>query len=130
MSSTNDANSNEVIARGAEKISPQSVDQFRYAVNAKATGFPPTYATLYRHTEFDWLARLGLKLENVLHTEQEYEYLEPLSFGDEPHIETRVASHRERRGMHFLTLESKILCGAAPKVIARSSFVIRGEGAK
>jgi len=130
MSSTNDANSKEVIARGAEKITAQAVDQFRYAVNAKATGFPPTYATLYRHTEFEWLARLGLKLENVLHTEQEYEYLDSLSYGDEPHIETTVASHRERRGMHFLTLESKVICQGTPKVLARSSFVIREEAAK
>jgi len=124
MSSTNDTN----IAREAEKIEASHVEQFRQAIGSKAAGFPLTYPTLYRATEFACLEQLGLKLENVLHTEQAYEYLEPLEVGDQPKMETQLTSHRERRGMHFLVMETKISVNGKTKVIATANFMVRPEG--
>ena len=111
--------------RDAEKIEASRVEAFRQAIGARASGFPLTYVTLYRLTEFACLDNLGLKLENVLHTEQAYKYLAPLEVGDSPRMETEVTSHRERRGMHFLEMQTKILVGDRVKVIATSHFMVR-----
>ncbi len=122
MSSTNDT-----IVREYGKIESAQVELFRKAVGAMSTAFPPTYATIYRHPEFTWLDKLNLKLENVLHTDQSYEFFEPLIIGDSPRVVTQTKSHRVRRGTHFLTLESTVTCNGVKKIAIVSSFIIKEE---
>lgn len=91
---------------------------------------PPTLPTIFRSTEFLWLDILKVDLHHLLHTEQEYEYLEPLREGDVPVVSTRVSEHRERRGLLFVELESDVRVHNKRILVARSSFVVRkGESA-
>ena len=44
---------------------------------------PPTFLTCFRHGEFELFEKIGLKLQNVLHAEQIYEYESDIRAGDE-----------------------------------------------
>jgi hypothetical protein len=109
-----------------EPIRRASIEAFAGATHsAHFTTTPPTYPTVFRTTEFRWLDRLKIDLRQLLHTDQEYEYLRPLREGDRPLVSTRLTEYRERRGLLFVTLESEARVGGEISVIARSTFVVR-----
>jgi hypothetical protein len=87
---------------------------------------PPTFATIYRWGEFEWLKRLGVDLRTLLHTEQEYEYLAPLVVGERPRVSTSIRNTRSKAGMTFITLETVITSGGKPAVKALTNFVVKG----
>jgi hypothetical protein len=65
---------------------------------------------------------------DVLHTEQVYEYYEPLPLDTPLEIVTRVESERERRGMRFISLHTDIRAKGKLCVTALSSFVVQARG--
>jgi len=91
--------------------------------------FPHTFPTIFRKSEFGWLDDMKINMRNLLHTEQEYEYLTPFQVGDLPIVRTRVENVRERGGMRFVTLVSEVTCSGELRALARSAFVVR-EGEK
>ncbi len=116
----------KVIRVEAEPLTSERLADFRSATKTEyALGMPPTLATIYRASEFEWLARLNIDMRQLLHTDQEYEYLVPLEVGDAPVVTTRVKDYRERRGMQFYVLESDIVCNGVTKLYTRSSFIVR-----
>ena len=124
-----DAVAAEPITLQLEPITRAQIESFARATRSEHySDTPATYPTVFRWTEFRWLERLKLDLKGLLHTEQEYEYLQPLKQGDAPFVSTRLAEHRERRGMVFIDLESDVKVDGRTVVITRSSFVIRTEG--
>lgn len=110
----------------APPVSRQSITQFVEATHSEHCGLDPlTFATIFRSTEFQWLDRLQVDLRQLLHTDQEYEFVAPLKEGDVPTIYTRVCEHKERKGMRFVVLESEVRCDDQIKIVARSSFLLR-----
>jgi hypothetical protein len=107
-----------------------SADQMRALAKATRSDhvhqMPPTFPTIYRWGEFEWLKRLGVDLRNLLHTDQEYEYLAPLVAGEKPKITTTLKSQRAKAGMTFLNLETVIECAGRPAVRALTTFVVKG----
>ncbi len=112
-----------------------STERMRSLAKATASdhvkGMPPTYPTIYRWGEFEWLKRSGVDLRNLLHTDQEYEYLAPLVVGDKPKVTTTLKGMRARAGMTFISLESTIESGGRIAVRNHTQFVVKGVvGAK
>ena len=110
----------------AEPISSERMAKLREVTYAQSDGvFPPTFPTIFRKGEFAWLDQQEMKLKNLLHTEQEYEYLRPLEPGKTPKVVTRLKTKRARRGLIFFTLESEISIDGEVAVRSRSMFVVR-----
>ncbi len=118
-------NTPETVERIEPVLTLESVERFRRAVLATSAGVPPTLPTIFRTTEFGWLSKLNVDLRKLLHTDQEYEYLEPLVSGDELTACTCVESVRERKGMKLVVLKTDLSCAGKVCIIARSTFVIR-----
>lgn len=113
-----------------ESIDGESVDRFRRATASRhVTSVPPTYVTLFRHAEYEWLNRLDVDVRNLLHAEQEYEYQRRLEVGDAPLVRTRLMEFRERRRqreiMRFIKLESEMRVRGEVAVVSRTTFVVR-----
>lgn len=109
-----------------EIVSADHVERLRRVTNSQSKmWFPPTYPTIYRMGEFEWLKRLDVNLRQLLHTEQEYEYLKPLEVGKTPLIRTYLKSEKKRRGLLFLLFESLISMDGVDRMVARTQFVIR-----
>lgn len=101
-------------------------DQFNRAVSAQyALGPAPTFATTLRKAEFDFLDRLKVNLKNLLHTEQEYQFVTRFLEGDLLTVETKLASSKQRRGMVFVSMESEVKVGGELRLRSISSFVLR-----
>ncbi len=110
----------------ADPISQEHISRFADATCSEHfSGSPLTFPTVLRAAEFKWLDRLKFDMRELLHTDQEYEYISPLREGDVPMVITKVTDFRERRGMTFVVLTSEIRCGERLAVTARSSFVVR-----
>lgn len=92
---------------------------------ASSSTVPLTFPTFLRGTEFRWLDRLAVNMQDLLHTEQEYEYYHPLKEGDRPIVATRMVEYKSRRGLLLVTLESEIRSSGVLQVKARSAFVVR-----
>jgi acyl-CoA thioesterase FadM len=110
-------------------LTQENVDAFATATRTEFfASVPPTYQTIFRDCEFDWLDRLQLDMKQLLHTEQEYEYLVPLKVGDDIEVSTKVLEFKERKGLKFFTLETRILASSVLTILARSTFIVRKEG--
>ena len=109
-------------------ITAESVEAFRHATGTRhlpAGQVPLTYVTLFRAAEFEFVDRLTVSDQAVLHAEQEYRMVAPLQVGDEPLVSTSVKSLRSRAGMTFLVMESTISCSGQIKLESTTTFVIR-----
>ena len=116
----------EIIEKKLPPIERSFVEAFAKAIQTQSpSSVPPTLVTVYRHGEFEWLERLGILLKNVLHLEQEYEYLDEMRIGDAPQVRTWVAESKKRAGMEFVTLASEIGTGDRICVKSRTVFVVR-----
>ncbi len=112
----------------ADPVTLNQIENFAAATMAEHYfGLPLTFPTIFRAAEFKWLDRLKFDMRELLHTDQEYEYIAPLKEGDVPTIYTKITDFRERRGMTFVQLESEVRCEEKLVIIARSSFVVRGK---
>lgn len=123
--------SDTTIAWRAPAITQKQLDALREATGSRFSArFLPTFPTVFRHPEFEWLDRQHIDMRNLLHTDQEYEYRKPFEIGDTPEIRTRISDMKERSGMKFITLESDIVCGGEVKLVSRSTFIVRDGGSK
>ena len=121
--------SREPIGFRAEALTAQSASQFIHATHTenleKSQTFPLTFATLFRRAEFMWLDRMKVDLRNLLHTDQEYQYVTAFQLGDVPDVTTKILTWKERRGMIFVTLETDIAVDGVRRVLATTTFVLR-----
>lgn len=118
----------ETLTKSFGPVSEDHLRRFEQATLTTRRDTPPlTFPTVYRATEFQWLDRLNIDMHRLLHTDQEYEYVEPLKEGDCPVVSTRIRDYRERRGMLFVTLESEIRANGVLKIRSYSAFVVRNE---
>lgn len=64
-------------------------------------------------------------MRELLHVDQEYEYLAPLKTGDPLKVSTRIGEIKERRGMYFVTLHTDVFGGEDKKIVSNTTFVVR-----
>lgn len=93
---------------------------------------PPTFATVFMFWGGggleDALNQIGVKIWNVLHADQEYEYLHPIHIGDSITGQTRIADVYDRAGMSFLAFETEFTNQDDQTVIKdRALIIVRGE---
>ncbi|MDQ0242731.1 acyl dehydratase [Bacillus fengqiuensis] len=90
---------------------------------------PPTFGTVmdfWGALDFDTLVEtLQLKPLNVLHGEQEYQYIDMIYAGDVITVEARVAKQLEKRGMKMIKLETEYKRDGQVVMIARSTLIER-----
>lgn len=116
------------IERTSEPVTALRIAAFVEATGIRfSTGIPGTFPTIFREPEFDWLKKLKVNMHQLLHTEQEYEYVSPIEIGDRVRTSTRVADYRERRGLLFVKLESEMFAGERLAIRSFSCFVIRQD---
>jgi hypothetical protein len=76
----------------------------------------------------DALQELDIEIRNVLHTEQEYEYLAPIHVGDTVTGELRVANIYTRGGLDFMELATAYENQDGEAVLReRALIIVRGE---
>ncbi|MFM8269582.1 MAG: MaoC family dehydratase N-terminal domain-containing protein [Pseudomonadota bacterium] len=106
-------------------ITEKEVELFRKATLTESEGFPLTFPTRFRELEFGLLKEIKADIQQLLHTDQSYEYHAPLQVGDVPEITTRIKENREKRGMQFLVFETIVTCAGVKKVTSEAQMVIR-----
>lgn len=118
----------EAISMNFGPITSEHIKLFASAtVSENYVATPLTFPTIFRATEFRWLDRLQLDMRQLLHTEQEYEYIAPLREGDTLLITTRMTGWRQRKGLLFVTMESDVTCIGKTVIKATSAFVVRQD---
>lgn len=93
---------------------------------------PPTFSTLFLFWGGgglqDALKQIDVDIWNVLHAEQEYEYLSEMHIGDTITGTTRIADVYEKAGMTFLVFETEYVNQAGDPVLReRARIIVRGE---
>jgi len=110
----------------AEPLTEKRLSDFKRAIRAGyASIVAPSYGTTFRKGEFDLLDTLKVDLKKLLHTDQNYEYFAPFQIGDIPEVETKFVTAKERRGMVFVYLETRVTVEGELKLKSISSFVLR-----
>ena len=108
---------------------------------AKAAGYrslpvPPSYFFCLQMIDdpdpTSWITDLGVNLQNILHGEQSFEYLEMAFAGDSLTFESRVTDIYDKKGgaLEFLVTESTCV-NQSNKVVVKMkcTTVIRNPGA-
>jgi hypothetical protein len=114
-------------------IEAEHVAAFARALGADpAHGVPPTYAAVYAlGTTFPQLIAdeaAAIDFANLLHAEQEFEWERHPRVGETVTAQAHVSADIERRGMRFVTLETRVTSEGASLCRSRAFFVIRGAG--
>jgi N-terminal half of MaoC dehydratase len=122
-----------VIEVEEKPISRQDLEAFASAtLTQNSHSIPLTFPTTFRRPEFQWLDRLKVDMHQLLHTDQEYEYLTPLEVGDVPVIRTRISDFKERKvrqgRLAIVVLESEVSCQGVLKLRCLTTFVLRESG--
>lgn len=115
-----------------EPVTESRLRAFSEAIGAQEMAeAPATYLTTCRSGVFDTIERLGFKLSDVLHGEQEYEYQEPILAGDTLIYFSKLAQALEKRGttpMTFLVIETTVKAerkgGGAPVPVGISKTTV------
>lgn len=115
----------DAIRADAGRITEAQLDAFRSAVRATSAGAPPTFATRFRGSEFQWLDRLQVDMHQLLHTAQEYEFHQPLSAGQAIVTTSRLLEDKSRRGLRFVSVRTEIEADGQLAVVAETQFVLR-----
>ncbi|HOA23382.1 MAG: MaoC family dehydratase N-terminal domain-containing protein [Aggregatilineales bacterium] len=92
---------------------------------------PPTFGTVFRFWAGggleDALLQLGVDIRNVLHAEQEYEYLAPMHVGDTITGTTRISDVYTRAGMDFVEFTTQYMNQKGEPVLnERALIIVRG----
>jgi hypothetical protein len=119
----------------SEPVSRERLEKFCKAVgqtervDALRVVAPPTFMTVFREGEFELFDLLGLKLENVLHAEQIYQYESDIRVGENIEFQTQLSHVLEKKGgvLSFLTLETKFHSGARSIGSSRTTIVVKGK---
>jgi N-terminal half of MaoC dehydratase len=116
-----------------------TIDADRVAAFARALGqdpaggVPPTYAAVYALGAtapqlFDD-PEAAVDFAHLLHAEQEFEWERHPRVGETVTAQGRVVSDTERRGVRFLTFETRCTAGGEALCRSRALFVIRSPAA-
>ena len=116
-----------------EEASAEKLRRFATAIGATPRSEAvPTYLTVCRKGEFDLLQKMGVPLTQILHGEQQYEFLAPIHPGDHLTYTTAVIHCIEKKmrqgAMSVLTLETEIRTGGGPAARARTVLLCQGGG--
>jgi hypothetical protein len=113
-------------------IDEEGVRAFARAVDQRGPGVPPTILTVpeleagLNNVVSD--PELGVDLARVLHGEQAYEWLRPVTRGEALVTQASIESIRGRGALQFLTLRTEVRDERGDRVaLARSTLLIRGE---
>lgn len=114
----------------SETASEARLRAFAHAVRAPSSADLPTFFTCWRAGEFELLDRMGIQLKQVLHGEQEYEFLAPIATGATVEFRTRLKDCMEKQGrgyaLHFLVFETDFRqSGGERLAYARSTIIFR-----
>lgn len=95
------------------QVTEERLRQFCDAVGAPYRGEAPlTFLTLFRDGEFKLLADFGFQLSQVLHADQEFNYLDKIVPGDHLEYQTTFSKALEKRGstgvMRFLVFDTEV----------------------
>ncbi len=111
-------------------LSAEHIEDFRHATRTLFTqGIPLTFVTHFRRAEFNWLDRLKVNMRHLLHTDQAYEYVTPLKVGDKLVVTTKLVDIKERRGLKFVDLESRVMADKELRNICLTTFIVRTPAA-
>jgi hypothetical protein len=114
-----------------ESVSRERLEKFCLAIGQKAPAqvAPPTFMTVFRKGEFEVFDLLGLKLEDVLHAEQIYQYGSDIQIGDDVEFQTQLTHVLEKKGgaLSFLTLETKFSSAERALGSSRTTIVVKGK---
>jgi N-terminal half of MaoC dehydratase len=124
-SSNTESLSHQPITNIIQALTQADIEKFKSATFNRYSQIPPALPTLFRAAEFQWLDRMKVDMRQVLHTEQVYEFLEPLTLGVPMTITTSIVSQRERSGLRLISLSTDIITQERLCVRAVSSFVLR-----
>lgn len=101
------------------------------AYRAEGAPVPPTYATVFRFWAGggleDALTQIGVDMWNVLHAEQEYEYLAPICVGDTITGTTRISDVYSRAGMDFVEFTTQYMNQQGEAVLNDRALIIVRE---
>src|SRR5690606_24251359 len=112
-----------------ENISQERLEAFSKAVGAEKflakEGIAlPTFSTLFRKGEFALLDRLGIKLSQVLHAEQVYEYFLPIVPNMTVSYQTELSDYSHKKGssgeLHFLTFGTEVIDSSTKQKLVRA----------
>jgi hypothetical protein len=97
-----------------------------------ADGVPPTYAAVYTwdataHQIFGD-PRAGIELQNLIHTDQEFEWTRQPRVGETVVARSRIAGDVYRRGVRFLTIETDVTAAGEPLCRSTARLLMRGGG--
>ncbi len=92
---------------------------------------PPTFATVFAFwggmSMEGLLHEIGLEMWNVLHGEQEYEYLAPVGVGDTVTGQARIADIYNKAGMDFVEIVTEYKNqNGVPVIKDRALIIVRG----
>lgn len=111
-------------------LSKAEFDSFKETIQFKTShSTPPTLFTLFRHGEYSWLKKLGVKSEGLLHADQEYIYKGEYKNELPIIVRTRLSSYKERKGkiesLQFYVFESDIFSGETHSASSKTTFVVK-----
>ncbi|MBN1430091.1 MAG: MaoC family dehydratase N-terminal domain-containing protein [Anaerolineae bacterium] len=103
------------------------------AYDAGDPPLPPTFPTLFAFWSGSGLegvlAQVGVEIYNVLHSEQEYEYLAPIHIGDTVEGQAAITNIYQKAGMDFMEIVTDYKNQAGVPVLKdRALIIVRGEG--
>lgn len=128
----------------SETITAERIRKFCVALGAKCSSSgagsddakctaPPTFLTCFRHGELELFESIGLKLQNVLHAEQIYEYESDIRAGDELTFQTELSNVLDKKGssgrLCFLTFETQVTSGGHSVGRTKTTIVVREKAA-
>jgi hypothetical protein len=107
------------------------VRRFAAAVGEDGSYVPPTFVTVPEIAA--GLAQvladrdLGLDLARVLHGEQAYEWVRPITVGETLEVRSTIESIRSKGGLELITLRTDMRdADGTPVVVGRSTLIVRG----
>jgi hypothetical protein len=123
----------------SEVVTAERIRAFCEALEAQCPSLdsdciaPPTFLTCFRHGEFELFESIGLKLQNVLHGEQYYEYESDIRAGDEITFQTELSNVLEKKGgsgrLCFLSFETVVTSKDRKVGKAKTLIVVREKAA-
>ncbi len=113
-------------------LEPQRLQRFARAVGMadaqSLSVIPPTFFKAIEgedNSSRRIIDALGVPLQQVLHVEQQFDYLLPITVGEQVRVERKVADIYEKKGgaMQFIVIESSIFRGDA-QLAGRSRQIV------
>lgn len=121
------------IERGKVREFVIAVGDSRPETDVELRWVPPTFPTVFSF----WggsvmeqaLQELGIDISQVLHAEQEYEYITPLTVGDTVVCQAQISNLYTRKGMEFLEFVTQVRSDNGDLMLTdRSLLILRASG--